>query len=868
MKFRSTVCAGLMAFVAIAAATAKPAAAQRLPETIPQKWISRFLPEKLPALEFPAYFNDLDKARAQAQAGRYKLSLITLANVKDADPADIAVIRAKALTALGRTDEALQVLSKPAAASSEQPQIQLARAAVLVEMGRLREARDLLADHVRQHEDSIAGHFALGDAYERLGDLQLAAQTYAWFVEGPHRFLDRWVDQRERGFDSAEDVTTIARAIDRWASLTGAYQDNRQLHDVLLDMFVRAYDVIDRAYWPAHVAAAEYFLSHDDKDSALEELEAAHDGNPNDARSIELLATIMLSRFNFDAVDRAIADLRAIDPASVRADLLDARNLLAQRTPGQALAPIQRVLDRQPENVEALGLLASAQALQLREKDMTQTLARVDALDPDNATAYFDLAEQLAAMRQYPRAAAMYKIAIERAPWWTAARNGLGLLYTQSGDEDLAAQTLDAAHALDPFNVATTNYLRLLDRLASFARKETAHFIVMYDADEDPLIPGYFARYLESIYADVCKEYANEPAVKTYIEVFPTHDAFSVRTTGTPWIGTVGASTGRVIALVAPRKGPNTMGPFNWAQVLRHEFTHTVTLSATDNRIPHWMTEGLAVTQERAPLRWEWIPMLYEAVTKDKLFTMDGLTWGFIRPRRPIDRQLAYAQSLWVCTYIEQLYGHDAILKMLDSFKNGAREEDVFAQVLGRSRSQFTSEFFAWAKQQVATWGYDEETSKRYEELRGQAEALVKSRQYAKALDAWLEIAKIRPVDALPHQRLAGLYLTREINQPEKAIEQLKALHAVELHDNRYAKRIARLYRDIDQLDNAIAYGMQAVYVDPYDSDAHQLLAELYEKSGDAAGVKQEQAAVAQLEIWNQRNAAKSAIPEQQSEHE
>ena len=26
------------------------------------------------------------------------------------------------------------------------------------------------------------------------------------------------------------------------------------------------------------------------------------------------------------------------------------------------------------------------------------------------------------------------------------------------------------------------------------------------------------------------------------------------------------------------------MGPFNWAQVLRHEFTHTVTLSATENR--------------------------------------------------------------------------------------------------------------------------------------------------------------------------------------------------------------------------------------------------------------------------------------------
>ena len=41
------------------------------------------------------------------------------------------------------------------------------------------------------------------------------------------------------------------------------------------------------------------------------------------------------------------------------------------------------------------------------------------------------------------------------------------------------------------------------------------------------------------------------------------------------------------------------MGTFNWAQVLRHEYTHTVTLGATDNRIAHWMTEGLAVLEEQ-----------------------------------------------------------------------------------------------------------------------------------------------------------------------------------------------------------------------------------------------------------------------------
>jgi tetratricopeptide (TPR) repeat protein len=315
-------------------------------------------------------------------------------------------------------------------------------------------------------------------------------------------------------------------------------------------------------------------------------------------------------------------------------------------------------------------------------------------------------------------------------------------------------------------------------------------------------------------------------------------------------IGTVGASTGRVIAMVAPRKGEMTMGPFNWAQVLRHEFTHTVTLSATDNRIPHWMTEGLAVLEEDVPMRWEWVPMLYRAVTKDEMFTMENLTWGFVRPKRPSDRSLAYAQSFWICKYIDEKYGRDAILAMLREFRAGAAQEDVFPKILGQSLSEFTNEFNAWAKSQVATWGYDEETSQKYSELREHGETLVKSRDYEQAVEVWEEISRLRPVDALPRQRLAGLYLSKQVNDPEKAVEQLRILHHVELHDNRYAKRISRVYRDLNKLDEAQRYALGAVYIDPYDLDAHKLLEELAEKAGNQAALERERRVIPVLEKW------------------
>ena len=133
-------------------------------------------------------------------------------------------------------------------------------------------------------------------------------------------------------------------------------------------------------------------------------------------------------------------------------------------------------------------------------------------------------------MRQYPRAEAKYKVAVQRAPWWTAARNGLGLLYTQSGDEDAARVTLEAAKLIDPYNVRTHNYLVLLDQMKDMARLESAHFVVLYDPKADPVIGEYFSDYLEGMYKEVCANYRHEPGVKTYIEVFPTHDAFSVRT--------------------------------------------------------------------------------------------------------------------------------------------------------------------------------------------------------------------------------------------------------------------------------------------------------------------------------------------------
>ena len=101
-------------------------------------------------------------------------------------------------------------------------------------------------------------------------------------------------------------------------------------------------------------------------------------------------------------------------------------------------------------------------------------------------------------------------------------------------------------------------------------------------------------------------------------------------------------------------------------------------------------------------------------------------------------------------------------------------------------------------------------------------------------------------MDALPHQRLSGIYLATK--EPQKAIEHLDRLHKVSLKDHRYAVVIARAYRDMGKLEEAVRYATEAVHINPYDLKSHQLLAELYEKAGNREGAKREKRVIAVLQ--------------------
>ena len=597
---------------------------------------------------------------------------------------------------IGHYDEAVAGLKTLNAESSAEWHALLAE--LETRLGKYDVARTHLQAALKLDERSASARLQLGRLHEMLGRRDEAIETYRWF--------DRQLVENPDLPKDAAWITDTARGFLRYSVLTSTDVPRRTQH-VLSGMLQPAYTRLDRTYWPARIAAGDLLrekFNNDVEDGSVSDYLAALRINPNLCEAEVGLGEVVLDGWQFEEVERRAELALKSNPNFAPAIHLLAKKLILERRYEEAKEPCERALKINPNDLVALSLSAAASACRYDRDGVERMQARVAALNPRCALFHRTLGDALSGIRQYADSEREYLKAIELDASDANARTELGMMYMQWGLENKARDALDAAWALDPYNDRTKFTLELLDRLHKFAKVETAHFVIKYDAERDPGLGEYVASYLEPIYDEVTGDFQTPLAEKTIIEIFPTHRAFGVRITGKPWIHTVGASTGRIIALASPRDSTDLMGRYNLARVLKHEFTHTVTLAATDNRIPHWFTEGLAVYQEDAPRPYEWSELLADAVRRDRLFTLQSIDWGFIRPKRPTDRQMAYAQSEWMVEYIVERFGYDMIQSMVNRFRAGKTQSEVFADPVGVETSKFDRDFHDWARGQVAKW--------------------------------------------------------------------------------------------------------------------------------------------------------------------
>jgi tetratricopeptide (TPR) repeat protein len=181
------------------------------------------------------------------------------------------------------------------------------------------------------------------------------------------------------------------------------------------------------------------------------------------------------------------------------------------------------------------------------------------------------------------------------------------------------------------------------------------------------------------------------------VEVYPNHEDFAVRTTGTPGLGALGVTFGLVVAMDSP--SARRPGDFNWGSTLWHEMSHVFILTATNFHVPRWFTEGLAVHEE-GKRSSEWknqpTPEVLAAIRDKKLLPVARLDRGFVYPDYPAQVMVSYFQAGSICDFIEEKWGEEKLLDMVHSYAQLKATTEAVQQNLGVAPEEFDKQYFAW----------------------------------------------------------------------------------------------------------------------------------------------------------------------------
>jgi Flp pilus assembly protein TadD len=684
----------------------------------------------------------------------------------------------------------------------------------------------------------------------------------------------------QQSIDDATELAFGVRGLMHLYRLRPIEGSAETVYNQLNELIARGRDEIDQLNPEIRLAEAELLYEHhnrkDARDAAMEVLRL----NPKHARAASMLGHIAVDSFALDdaeqiasRIDRLAAHGQENARATVLGAQIRARASLRRRDPLGAERAIDPVLVRMPDQRELLQLEAAAAAAGFRESSTNRLLDAYDMRSPDQPEALLMVGRTLAEARQYEQSASVLRRAIERAPHWGEPYMQLGLMLVQSGDDVGAKEALEKAIERDPFNLRAQNSLTLVRELMGYETIETEHFVIRYKGGIDSVLAEEMAPELERMYERVTGDLPggvdHEPAQKTRVELMPNHEWFAVRIGGMPSIHTMAASTGPIIALETPRDGTkSSVGPYDWARVLQHEFTHTVNLSRTKNRIIHWMTEANAVYNEDAPRSERQWMLLLNAYNSGRLFDLDEINEAFVRPKRRGDRSQAYAQGAWMYEYIIERFGPEAPLAIMDASAAGRSASEAFSEGLGVSRDEFMDGFMNWAHEQLLAFGLllsddfptlDEvlvnDNNERVVPNRNTIDALLAAHpdhpqlmhikigfllsDGVERLDTALaerieRYAQQNPAEETPHRLLARHYLAADdADERRRAITHLEYLDAREVHSSAYADELAMIYARSGMSEQAVEKALVAVRRAPFSAHAREQAARIAMIAGD-----------------------------------
>ncbi len=579
------------------------------------------------------------------------------------------------------------------------------KAQLLYLRGRWKDAASTAHRAIEQDSDTYVGRWVLGQIYRDQGELQKANSEFAWFIRAynnndipdPHNML-------------LVGLAALERA--RYYNLPDQYRF--VLKEILLTLVKE-----HKSFWPGEYHAGLLFAEKYNKAAAYRSFEKALAINPRAVPVLVAKGKTSLERFqakdaNYYA-DRALK-LNPNLPSALR---LKADVDLASGEIDKATKILEKAMGINPRDERTLARLATCQRMQGNEKAYKEIIARVEKQNPKSGRFFYELGDNLESGKHYDEAEKYYRLSMERNPKLHSARNALGLLHMRLGDERKARTVLEGAFKVDKFNVRVFNSLEVLDHLDKYATLKTDHFVIRYDPKNDKVLAAFMAKYAEEIYDDLAKQFQYKPRQPILLQVFNNHEMFSGRVLALPDLHTIGACTGRLVAMVSPRDKSKVIGKrFNWVRVLRHELVHVFNVTQTKHRVPHWFTEGLAVGYENYPTTGTWRELLVRQVRSGDLMNLDNILLGFVRPSSPEQWHQAYLQSELYVQYLKKKYGPKVIGAFLKVYAGGQNSDVALRRVCNIDKKTFEKGYLAFLRQKAAEYGENVRPVLSFKELK------------------------------------------------------------------------------------------------------------------------------------------------------
>ncbi len=766
-------------------------------------------------------------------------------------------------------------------------------------MGNYREAMSVVADAI---EDEEYARFPLlstqlAEVMRGVGESQQALQILESVVAGL--------------------ADPPVRTLVQYGSLL-KFVGQQQTAMSILDQAVQRYNngLVFASEDVAMVALASWLMGNfHDANSLFSEATRA---NPNNLEAHALWGDLFLEKYNASDAERSYQEAIEINgrfvPALVgmanvvgderalqRALAINPNSISAMETYGQLLMIngredeaqdyFDRVLAINPESLKTLSVLASKAALEERTADYEAYLAQVEAFSPNNPVFLGNIADTFGNNYLFDEAVGFARAAIAADPQYWQGYTLLGSNLIRLGEEEEGKANLEIGYENDPFNVMTSNMLKVFDTLETYRTLESEHFKVhMSDNDADILWP-YLEPLLEESWDTLTAKYNFEPEGPILIEVFEKSEDFAVRSVGLPDIGPlVGICFGKVITLISP----DTLSA-NWQEIVWHEFMHIITLQMTGNRMPRWLSEGISVWEEREG-RPYWGRSqgldLVRAAEQDKLLNVADLNSGFSGAKNNADLGFAYFQSYLVVDFITEEYGFEKLVELVHQYALIKEDDARFDEVFDISLAQFDAGFSSWIDRRVADinvyvhsedvadegeghgHGVRENSSAILAELYNNASlkqhmrarieendrdfqaylqlgiVLFKEESFFEAKQYLNQAYELLPgYTGYPSPPLVLSQIYEQEGDREAQLQQLELLLDNLQHDYGSAILLAEAALEAGNYERADYYIDRAIQVDPYRADVHQLKANYADVIGDSALAVTEYEVLLKLEI-------------------